>query len=52
MDGHVKQADGVLGEHIWRVGRDGLPVVLPAGATDPQPGELVAAQAGRTASSA
>ena len=46
VDGHVEQADGVGGEDLAGVAGDGQPVVLPADAADPQPGDLVAAQAG------
>jgi hypothetical protein len=40
---HVEQADRVLGEDLARVAGDGQAGVLPADASDPQPGDLVAA---------
>ena len=42
----VEQADRVFGEDVVGVAGDGLAVLLPADAADPQPGDLVAAQAG------
>ena len=49
VDGDVEQADGVVGEDVGRVGAHRRAVVLPADASDPQPGDLVAAQSRRTA---
>ena len=46
VDRHVQQADGLIGQDVGGVAGDGLAVVLPADAADPQPGDLVAAQAG------
>jgi hypothetical protein len=44
--GDVEQADGVPGEHLAGVTGDRCPVVLPADAADPEPGDLVAALSG------
>jgi hypothetical protein len=45
VDWYVEQADGVGGEDLARVTGNGQPVVLPAEAAGPEPGDLIAAQA-------
>ena len=44
VHGHVEQADGVVGQHVPSFTGDGVPLLLPAHAADPEPGDLIAAQ--------
>ena len=46
LTGMSSRQNSVGGEDLAGVSRDGQPVVLPADAAGPQPGDLVAAQAG------
>jgi hypothetical protein len=46
VDRDVEQADGLLGQDLAGGAVDGLSLVLPADAADPQPGDLIAPQAG------
>ncbi|MFF9624006.1 hypothetical protein [Streptomyces griseosporeus] len=46
VGGDVEQADRVAGQDLLRVAGDRCPVVLPADAAHPQPGDLVASLSG------
>ena len=43
VDGNVEKTDSLCREDVLGVGGDGVSVLLPADATDAQPGDLVAA---------